>query len=342
MIFNGQKFEEVLFETPSAPKVEVDLAVFVVGWESRSRTFIEMGNISGKKCLVFSFKDDGISDGRRSKFYDLAAAQFEDVVAIELPEATDRIGWQSHIEKLFKSFENTNGNSCFVDYTSLPKAVAQTLYRFLLVDQSFCQSHWGYLEGVYPKEFLGPQYLQGLKEPFFPIRHTPGTGGISEKQALIVSIGADEHIIFDLLETRSYDAVAVMHSDSNLSPALEDSRKSTVARLCREYSVADELILQSSASSVNDAINNYITLIKKIPREYSVDIFCCGTKSHAVAACAVAERFKKTVSLLGRIPNQYTRNDIKPSGRGSISSMTDFTNPNVSGLLQSDAQPSGM
>ncbi len=333
MIFHGQEFEEVLFATDSMPKVDVDLAVFVIGWESRSRTFIEAGRITGRKCLVFSFRDDGISEESRSAFYDKARYCFDDVVPIELPKASNRIGWQSEIEKLFKSPDNTHGDSCFVDYTSLPKAIAQTLYRFLLVDQSFCRSHWGYLEGIYPKEILGHKYSQGLAEPFFPIRHTPGTGGISEKQALIVSIGADEQIIFDLLEIRSYDAVAVMYSDSNLSPALEDVRKATVARLCREYSVANDLILQSSASSVNDAIDNYIKLIKKIPREYSVDIFCCGTKSHALAACAVAERFKKTVSLIGRIPKKYSRSDVLPSGQGSISSMTDFTNPSVSRVL---------
>ena len=333
MIFHGQKFEEVLFDTSNTPKIDVDLAVFVVGWESRSRTFVEMGGISGKKCLVFSFRDDGIPEESRLEFYNRAEKCFDCVVPVELPEASSRIGWQSEIEKLFKTPENTAGNTCFIDYTSLPKAVAQTLYRFLLVDQSFCQSHWGYLEGVYPSEFLGQRFSQGLGEPFFPIRHTPGTGGLSEKQALIASIGADEQIIFDLLETRSYDAVAIMFADSNSSPALEDSRKSTIARLCREFGVADELVLQSSASSVNDAINNYIKLIKQIPREYSVDIFCCGTKSHAVAACAVAQRFKETVSLLGRIPKTYRRNDVKPSGRGSISTMTDYTNPMIAGLL---------
>lgn len=333
MIFHGQRFEEELFDALSVPAIEVDLGVFVVGWESRSSSFIESGKITGKRCLLFSFENDGITEERREKFYDIASKGFDSVESIELPNARSRVRWESEIQKLFKSSENIRGLSCFVDYTSLPKAVTQTLYRFLLVDQSFCRSHWGYLEGVYPENILGKEYSQGLAEPFFPIRHTPGTGGVSEKQALIVSIGADEHVIFELLETRSYDAVAVMYSDSNLSPALEEGRKATVARLCREYSVADELILQSSASSVNDAINNYIALIKRIPKEYSVDIFCCGTKSHAVAACAVAERFKKTVALLGRVPNRYTQNDVKPSGRGSVSSMTDFTNPNVSKLL---------
>lgn len=336
MIFHGQEFQETLFDTGSMPRIEVDLAVFVIGWESRSRTFIDAEKVTGRKCLIFSFRNDGISEEIRSNFYDKAKVCFDEVVPIELPEATNRIGWQSEIEKLFKTPENTRGVSCFVDYTSLPKAIAQTLYRFLLVDQSFCRSHWGYLEGVYPEEILGSRYSQGLGEPFFPIRHTPGTGGISEKQALIVSIGADEQIIFDLLEIRSYDAVAIMYSNSNLSPALEDVRKATVARLCREYSVAENLVLQSSAFSVNDAIDNYIKLIKKIPREYSVDIFCCGTKSHALAACAVAERFKKTVSLVGRIPANYSKNDVLPSGQGSISSMTDFTNPNVSKLLIAD------
>ncbi len=333
MIFHGQKFEEILFPDFDIPKVHVDLAVFVVGWESRSRVFIETGKISGKKCLVFSFKDDGISEKVRKNFYKTANNSFDVVAPVELPGASDRIGWQSEIEKIFKKPENTYGKTCFIDYTSLPKAVVQTLYRFLLVDQSFCQSHWGYLEGVYPSEILGQRFSQGLGEGFFPIRHTPGTGGTSEKQALIVSIGADEPIIFDLLETRSYDAVAIMHSNSHRSPALEANKNSTIARLCREYGVTDELILESSASSVNEAIDNYINLIKIIPREYSVDIFCCGTKSHAVAACAVGQRFRETVSLLGRIPNEYSRNDVKASGEGSVSTMTDYTNPMIASLL---------
>lgn len=335
MIFHGQRFEETLFDVSDTPQISVDLAVFVIGWESRSRKFIETKQIRGDKCLVFSFKDDRISEDRRKSFYDLASESFKQVVPVELPGATNRIAWQSEIEKLFKTNDNIIGDTCFVDYTSFPKAVAQTLYRFLLVDQSFCRSYWGYLEGIYPKEFLGSQYSQGLFEPFFPIRHTPGTGGISEKQALIVSIGADEHIIFDLLETRSYDAVAVMYSASNLSPDLENVRKGIVARLSREYSVADDLILQSSAFSVNEAINSYIKLIKQIPKGYSVDIFCCGTKSHAVAACVVAERFKNTVSLLGRVPREYSRNDIQASGKGSIATMTDCTNPRIAKLLSS-------
>ncbi|SDY65588.1 hypothetical protein [Citreimonas salinaria] len=333
MIFHGQKFEEVLFETSYMPEIEVDLAVFVMGWESRSQAFIQTGAIRGRKCLVFSFADDGICQESREQFYERAAKCFNTVVPVKLPEALNRIGWQSEVEKIFKTPANTVGNTCFVDYTSLPKAVTQTLYRFLLVDQSFCQSHWGYLEGSYPSEPLGSRFSQGLAEPFFPIRHTPGTGGTSEKQALIVSIGADEQIIFDLLETRSYDAVAVLHSNSQNSPALEQSRRSTLGRLHREYGVANEFVLESSASSVNDAIENYIALIRKIPREYSVDIFCCGTKSHSVAACAVAQRFKETVSLLGRIPKNYNRHDVVASGRGSISTMTDYTNPMIAALL---------
>ncbi len=334
MIFDGYAFEEVKCELSALPSRSVDHAIFVLGWESRAQTLFNSSSISGCKAFGIRFKDDGVDDAVEQNFLDATKDRFSEHSIVEFGSALDRSTWEGELDNLVSSLSNSeSSSSIFVDYTCMPKAITQTLYRMLLRRAYYPRTHWGYCEGLYTAAHGNVHFDQGIEGDFFPIRFTPGKGGTSNERAIILALGGDAKLISTLLEGPDRDHIFVLTANSPTSPELFKSASDLKNRIMRDFHVPLGNFVEADAFSVNDCIEKYLKIIQSLPKECAIEIFCSGPKSHAVAACAIAEKYHGSVSLLGRIPRAYSRHDVPPSGKVSISTVSNFCNPNIRHLL---------
>ena len=335
MIFNGYRFEEAIYDISSDVSISVDIGIFVAGWEERSLNFIDRKAVSGREAILIDFKDDGI-DGRRKRMaFDKLSAEFGHVRKVTIQTSLQREVWQNAIDALAAEVasrpEIITG---FVDYTCMPKAITQTLYRSLLSKDALPVIHWGYSEGRYTKDDNNLSFDQGIRGTFFQIRHTPGSGGMASERAAILALGADEKLLIELLEGPNYDSVYVLSPRSSKFDSLNEKAQAQRSRLVREFHVPEGNFFACDALSVNSSLSLYLEIISSLGRDVAIEIFCSGPKTHAVAACAVAERFPRSVSILGRLPQKYQRHEVKATGSLSVSKVSNFKNPRIRFALQ--------
>ncbi|MEI4234795.1 hypothetical protein [Roseovarius sp. D22-M7] len=334
MIFNGYSFEERHFNVGDIEELEVDDAIFVLGWESRCMEFARSGAIKGKRAYGIRFLDDGMGERQEHELEALLSESFDDFELRRFTSAQDRTSWEGELDGFIAELaKRADSLTCFVDYTIMPKAMTQTLYRMLLSRDSYPKIHWGYCEGIYSSAAGNLTFDQGVADQFFPIRFAQGKGGTSVERAVIAGIGGDVKLISDLLDGPDYDHVFVISAKSGGSPELFKTAHEQKARIMREHHVPETNFRETSAHSVNDCILEYLSIVRALPRECAIEILATGPKPQAVAACAIAEKFEGSVSLLGRVPKKYSRHDVRASGNVSISTVSNFCNPDIRHLL---------
>ncbi|WP_298912175.1 hypothetical protein [uncultured Roseobacter sp.] len=334
MIFDGYSFEETSCDLTSIPRAAVDQAIFTIGWEDRAEALLKSGAITGEHAYCVRFDGDGVENSKVSSFIAEAKKNFQKVDLITLGSALDKLSWEGSLEKFVTgTMAEAPGYSVFIDYTCMPKAITQTLYRMLLKRTNYPKTFWGYCEGKYEASIGNVQFDQGLSGKFFPIRFTPGKGGTSNERALILALGGDPKLIFTLLEQADRDHIYVLTASAPSSAELFHTAHDQKSRLMREFHVPQGNFVEANAASVNNCLGKYLSIVRALPKACAIEIFCSGPKSHAVAACAIAEKFSDTVSLLGRTPLEYSRHNVPASGPVSISTVTNFCNPDVRQIL---------
>ena len=226
---------------------------------------------------------------------------------------------------------NGASNSIAFDYTCLPKAISQTLFRAFIRKGSFARTTWMYSLGKYDEGLENLTFSQGVRD-FFPIRHTPGDGGMSPRRMAIVGLGSDESLVVEFLERYNFDRVFVLTAHSDNSPGLQNGAKRLKNRLIKEGRVLKDDFVEVDASSVIAAIEAMYGIVSSLDPDTGVDIFTAGPKSHAVAACVVVEKFK-SVRLMGREAEKYARYEVPAEGTVSMVHVVDYKNPSARFVL---------
>lgn len=333
LLFNGAKFVETLVRDSSTQVVQSDVAVFVASWEARDSFAARAISFRAKSAVLLSFENDEVPPDEIEKFLDLLRGIFESVTHRRIPSATNRRNWGGEVDRFVSELSISRGaNTIAVDYTCLPKAITQTLFRAFIRKSSFAKTIWIYSLGKYEKTLNNLSFSQGVKD-FFPIRHTPGDGGMSTRRVAIVGLGSDEGLIIEFLEQFNFDRVFALSAFSAPSPELLVGATRLRDRLVNEGRVLPSDFIECDASSVVAAIDAIYGVVSSLGSDTSVDIFSAGPKSHSVAACVVAEKFK-SVRLMGREASRYARYDVIPEGTISLVEVVDYKNPSVRNLLE--------
>lgn len=329
IVFNGSKYVETLVNKGQTESVEADVAIIVASWETRSLHAIRRLDLKVKRAVLLSFENDELPASTLKAHRDLLSKKCQNLIELRVPEASDRRLWGAALQRALEEISaNNDTQSIVIDYTCLPKAIAQTLFRAMIRKGMFAKMTWLYSLGIYSKEDGNLNFTQGVRS-FFPIRHTPGDGGLSSSRSAIIGLGSDESLVIEFLEQYNFNRVFALAASSDTSPELKERSNALLARLVREDRVNPDDILECGASSVVECIEIMYKTIADLPQEMSFDIFCSGPKAHAIAACVVAEKFEKTVRLMGREVKSYARHEVVPEGTISIVRVTDYKNPAV-------------
>jgi hypothetical protein len=333
---SGFRFDECEFSSEQSIDVEVNTAIFVVGWEDRSITLLKSGVVRGKKCILLRFEDDEIEEQTQSEFERLANKSFESVETVELRSVYKVQELMSDAEKLVSDSFKSNG-LCAVDYSSMPGILTQTLFRRFMINGNCPRVNWLYSIAVYDETpCIEADYHQGLDD-FYSVRGAEGVG-LNARKIAILSLGADLALSRRFLARDSYDLVYYVYSDYPGSPALTEKLQTQIDLMMKDPAIENRMIVKSSPNLIIPALSELNDIMSHHPDENSsVEIFCNGPKSHALAAATLVSQFNH-VRLVGRVPESYKRYNVPASGKFTSTTITDFTNPAIIEILTNSEQ----
>lgn len=326
--FGGFQFVDQVRQVLDFSPLVCDLAIIVVGWESRSYQLLEHGLVKGRACILVSFDGDGIEESERERFSAQASLHFEGVLKFQCSSPLDAQMVMSDTERLAGFVSGLHPSVCAVDYSSMPKVVTQTLFRQFMIEGVCPRVHWIYSSGLYDDTpVVSDEFNQGAAD-FFSIRGAEGNGGISSQKVAVLALGADRTLISSFLRSSSYDITHFLDAASTHSPKLAQRIKEQRLWLQAECGIGYQDFLECDAKSVVGTLKILLDLIKRFPEEdgAAVDLFCSGPKSQAIAASALVSSFRN-VRLVGRVPHRYLKIDVRPTQEISVTSVTDYTNP---------------
>lgn len=334
IFLGGFKIVDQISPTKDLESLVADVSIVVIGWESRSSQLLEAGFLSGDVCLLLSFKGDAISEAEKIRFHQLASLKFSSVEKVELCCPLEAEAVMSETEELVRKIYHRGPSTCAVDYSSMPRVVTQTFFRQFMVEGVCPKVSWCYSSGLYDSTpAASSNFVQGAKE-FFSIRGAEGGGGMSNQKIAVLALGADRSLISSFLRDSNYDMIHFLDAQSEHSPKLEERIKEQRKWLQVEYGVQENSFTECSASSVVGTLSKLLEIMSDYPVDggSSVDLFCSGPKSHAISASALVNSFSN-VRLVGRVPKEYLRIDVKPTKEVSITTVADYTNPIIVGAL---------
>lgn len=323
--FKGYSISESSLKEGDA--LTADVGIFVAGWERRFDHSIRKLQLKLNLAIVLNFEDDELPYEMIEDTERVLQRTSKQTACITLPAANSRSEWNGSIDRLLEDSQLIKARSLIVDYSCMPKSITQTIFRAIVRKGLFAKSTWLYSLGIYSDVENNTSFAQGVRE-FYPIRHTPGDGGMSSKRVAIVAIGGDEGLVVEYLEHYNFDRIFCICGESASSDNLTVGIGKIVKRLSFENRLSPEDIVTCDAASVIGCIERMQEIITGLDHSTSVEIFCTGPKSHAVAACIVAERYP-SVRLMGRDALRYSRHDVKAQGAISRVEFIDYSNPNV-------------
>lgn len=326
--FGGFRIEDLIEHRDRLRVTTCDVAIIVVGWESRSSQLLEHDLISGKTCILVSFNDDGIDEATRDTFMKSACKSFEVVEPFSLSSPLNAEQVMTDTESLAEKVRKLQPSVCAVDYSSMPRVVTQTLFRQFMIEGICPRVHWFYSSGLYDKTaIVTDDFNQGARD-FFSIRGAEGSGGISSQRVAVLALGADRTLISSFMRQGSYDLWNFLDAASSHSPKLAERIKGQRIWLQSEHGIGISDFRECDAKSVVGTLRLMDQILQDFPPDegIAVDVFCSGPKSQAIAASALVSVYGN-VRLVGRIPVQYLKVDIRPTKEISITTVTDFTNP---------------
>jgi len=326
--FGGFRIDDVIGHRGSLEVTPCDVAIVVVGWESRSSQLLDCGLISGKVCVLVSFDGDGIDDASRRAFTELAHQSFSSVETFQFSSPLIPEQVMSDTERLAEVIRRLQPSVCSVDYSSMPRVVTQTLFRQFMIEGVCPRVHWFYSSGLYDETaIVTDEFNQGASS-FFSIRGAEGNGGISSQRVAVLALGADRTLISSFMRQGSYDLMNFLDAASSHSPKLADRIKEQRLWLQSEYGVGGSDFRECDAKSIVGTLRVLDEILQSFPSDegIAVDVFCSGPKSQAIAASALVSVYGN-IRLVGRVPVQYLKVDVRPTEEISITTVTDFTNP---------------
>ena len=334
--FGGFRVDEHLYGLDEFDCGYVDVAVFVLSWESRCISLFNSGKLKGKKCFFIKFDDDVAVYPDVEKTLTAATQRFAEVELVKFPSIYSSQDTMTKAEELAGGIAALKAHEAFIDYSSMPKVITQTLFRRFMIEGVCPRTRWGYCFGKYDDTVaVQDGFDQGVQE-FFTIRGADGSGGIGTEKMGIIALGADKPLLSSYLRENNYERTHFLCATSKSSQRMMNKLEVQKAWLKNELGYSDSDFIDCDTAKIVDTLKLLNEILSETDEIGSaVDVFCLGPKSHALAACILTSRFQN-VRLVARVPKKYEPFDVPASGRLSVATVSDFTNPNISTLLHAD------
>ncbi|KTE42935.1 MULTISPECIES: hypothetical protein [unclassified Sphingopyxis] len=325
--YNGLLLEEASGNL--AAPISVDLAIFTSGWESRSKSFVGRKLVTAKNSLILRYADDEIIDD----YYDqVDLSSCGNHRRVELPSHFDMQGSVGRLVELVKEQAVADRpRSIFIDLTSMPKVMMQWAILELLRSKVMAELFLGYIPGFYDLDGGAGPFDQGVRK-YMSIPHSLGDGGSSVRRGCIAALGADERLISHYFESEAgFDRYHLLASEAELDGKMTEKVERQIFAIQVRYGLDEDSVERSPPYSILRSLRGLERIVRSATHIDSWELFCTGPKPFAAAGCLLSLRHRN-VRLIGRIPVEYRRSDVRDAGIASIIRIVDLTNPSVSSL----------
>lgn len=321
--YHGFLLEEFAGIAPSA--IEVDLAIFIAGWETRCIKFAKDNLVVAKKYIVLEFDDQGMTENPGQHL----SSQGKSWSRLNLGSHYDMQSCMSKIVEMLQNESATQAmNSIFLDISSMPKLVIQWMTMELAKSRLVPQIYFGYTPGKDNSDGNTNEHDQGVRQ-FLTIPHSIGDGGASVRKACIAGLGADERLLSHYYENETgFDRHFLVASFDTDNPEIVRAVEQQIAGISFRHQLMSTDVAQISATSVLDCVKAMEQFMKSAKNCDSWEVFCSGPKIHAVASCFLALKHRN-VRLVGRVPQEYRRKKVEPGDVVCLLRWVDLTNPRV-------------
>lgn len=313
---------------PGIKPIDVDIALYMAGWETRAATMAKRRYVRSKKSVVLSFSDAVNSVNPASALPNSARSRLEEA---KLGSHYDIVECIARLLELFQSNPALLTGRVFLDVTCMPKLMMQWLVLELLKGKMPTELILGYVSGEYQRRGDGaPIYDQGVQN-YVPVPHSCG-GGVSTRRACIAALGADERLVSDYFENEAgFDRYFLVASAETAHSSIASQVRHQIDSLRERHFLDTDAVSEVAPFAFVDCIDAFEDFIRQSNECDAWDVFCSGPKPHAIAACMLALRYR-SVRLIGRVPREYDQSDVKPGKAVSFLRIVDLTNPRVAGI----------
>jgi hypothetical protein len=303
-----------------------DLAIFMASWESRAVHLASQEVIKADQAIVLSFSDAQNNYRPSPSQLGLRGIDLKNIDLGSHYKIQEAI--EAFLPSLIKQ-KSFHFGRVFIDITCMPKFLAQYLVLELVKSKVISELILGYTSGRYLHDASdGGVYDQGI-QGYLSLPHTANVG-ISTRKGGIAALGADERLIGDYFTNEAgFDEHFLIAADGAKNASVDEKVQNQTLSLARKFHLSDAHIKSVSPSSFLRCLDAYEDFLEANTEIDSWDVFCCGPKPHAIAACLAALRHD-TVKLIGRVPSQYDTTNVEAGETISLLRIIDATSPAIS------------
>jgi hypothetical protein len=321
--YHGYLLDE--FVGVSARPLEVDLAVFMAGWERRTEKIARDNFLRPKQAIVLRFNDENmvVHPGELLSQQRIPWRNVELASHYDIRQSISRI-----VDVFQEQASEKKIESIFLDVTCMPKLLIQWLVMEIMRTKLVGCIYIGYVSGDYSSATQEPDYDQGVRD-FITIPHSIGDGGASVRKACIAALGADERLLSHYFENESsFDRHFLLASSATGSEKIQKAVRLQIDSLAARYQMDKNDISEVSPTSIIEAILSFDKFVQSAANCDSWEIFCTGPKTQAVASCFVSLRHRN-VRLIGRVPKEYDQKNVGPGEAMCLFRAIDLTDPRI-------------
>lgn len=322
-LYHGLILDE--YTGPNSISFDADVAIYVSSWEARAVHFVETEVARARRVVSLSFNDSANAYSVTPEMVGLGEQHFRHM------DLGSHYNVHQAIENLIPPLitdPSMRYGKVFVDISSMPKYISQYLIMEILRTKAVSELIVGYVCGDYKYHSTEAGiYDQGIRE-YLALPHTANKG-ISVRKGGIAALGADERLIGDYFTNEAvFDEHFLVTADGVSNVAVDRKVQIQASALVRRFNLDDSHLRSVPPSSFLGCLDAYEDFIGLYPDIDSWDIFCCGPKTHAVAACLAAIKHGK-IKLIGRVPHRYDTTNVEAGAVVSFLRIIDATSPAI-------------
>ncbi|MBX5146682.1 hypothetical protein [Rhizobium lentis] len=328
--------EKKLSDTGSIEAVSADIAVFALGWESRSVALDRHLRLDVKHLLVLDFALAGTGDeaieANRRKLKKIASEWGVGISEIKLATSTDFLKNINTLEIAIAEFARKFGTyygslrRVFVECSTMPRVYIQWLIAYGFGGAGcFPALDFGYAEGAYEAP-SGPAEFSSVVDRYETVPLLNGSGGMGEEKFLIVGIGGDADMFYGLVHEFSPERVAVLVPHSERHEHLDSLLNQQVAKVTEMYRLQEEEVRRVNSFAIHGYLAAFEDYATKAGDRAVISVFAGGPKVQAIAS-AIFACADRRVQVKARIPKSYARRDVRSNGSYHWFRLVDLTSP---------------
>lgn len=296
-----------------------DLFVFAAGWESRCIEIskYDIGSFYFDSAIIISFRMDdkkGYLPEYMEKLKSFAKTKISDseIYSIEYePNELEKITGdiRKTIENLIKKLKRP---LCIgFDITSCPRYFFLYLLGFCLNNGIAQKLSFFYSEGKYEGDIKEYIHTKGdwkiVEVSNFEAHYDP-----ADKKLFVVSAGFEGNRFRSLIAQYEPDAIGILMPDPGFIQDYTKKVEHECEPMIEEFNILDNAIIKAPAG---DAIAAWEAL--KAPalnkKGYHITYLTFGPKPH-ILAMGIHGLLNKKISVTYRLPEDYTRLEVEPTG----------------------------